>query len=78
MILLKAVIEEDNVLVMPSLATARHFCFAAYYVCNTTYPPKYRHLLLFLEKFVYNLKPSAKMPLCILNLHDNLIRIAEK
>ncbi len=56
----------------------RTMCFcsslyiAVYYVCNISFPA-FRNVLLFLEKFVYNLKQSvSKLPLSILTLHHNL------
>ena len=49
------VIEKDNVLPMLSLSTAIHFCFSSYYVFNISFPPAYKFILLFLEKYVYGL-----------------------
>ena len=62
---------------MPSIATALHFCFASYYVFNISFPPEFR-LMLFLEKFVYNLKPSVpKLPLSVVVLNDDLKRVED-
>ena len=62
---------------MPSIATALHFCFASYYVFNISFPPEFRLVMLFLEKFVYNLKPSVpKLPLSVV-LNDDLKRVED-
>ena len=47
------VVVEHNVFVMPSMSVALHFCIAVYYVRNNyIFPPAFRNVLLFLEKFV--------------------------
>ena len=46
----KVVIEKDNVLSMPSLSKAIHFCFASYYVFNISFPQSFKPILLFMEK----------------------------
>ena len=71
----KVVIEADNVFPMPTLVSALHYCFAAYYVYNISYPPDFRFVLLFLESYVYGLKPSQKLPLCITVLMDALDKV---
>lgn len=68
----KVVIEKDNVISMPSVDTALHCCFAAYYIYNITYPPELRPYLLFLEQYVYCLKPSLKLPLTVSIIVDSL------
>ena len=63
---------------MPSLVMAIHFCFATYYVFNISFPSEFRLILLFLEKFVYNLKTSApKLPLSVVVLNDSLKRVSD-
>ena len=52
------VIENDNIISLSSIKTAVHFCFAAYYILNISFPNVYRPILLFLEKYVYGIKPS--------------------
>ena len=49
----KVVIEKDNVLSMPSLSKAIHFCFASYYVFNISFPQSFKPILLFMEKYIY-------------------------
>ena len=73
----KVVIEGENIFPMPSLIYALHFCFAAYYVFNISFPVDFRFVLLFLEKFVYGLKPSQKLPLSISVLADSFNKTAE-
>lgn len=60
---------------MSSLTMALHFCFASYYVYNITFPSDFRFVLLFLETFVYGLKPSQKVPLGVTVLSDSLERV---
>ena len=67
--------ENVNILSMPSLATALHCCFAAYYMYNIQYPLEFSSVLLFLEKHVYQLKSSKKLPLSVTVLIDNLEKI---
>ena len=70
------VLIEGNILIMPSLVTALHFCFASYYVFNISFPPEFRNTLLFLETFVYKLKSSVnKLPLSVVVLNDSLKRV---
>ena len=57
----KVLIESDNVIPMPSVLTALHHCFAAYYVFITAFSLQYRLILLLLEKYVYDIKPSQKL-----------------
>lgn len=71
----KVVIETDNVLSMPSVVTALHYCFPSYYVFNISFPPDFRFVLLFLEKYVYGLKPSQKLPMCVTVLINSLERV---
>ena len=68
---------EDNVLVVPCMEIAIHVCFASYYIFNISYPLEYRHLLLFLERFIYCLKSVPKLPLCVTILNDNLKRVSD-
>ena len=71
------IIIENNTFIVPSMVTAIHFCFASYYVFNITFPPASRLLLVFLEKYVYNLKTSVpKLPLSVVLLNDNLKRVS--
>ena len=69
----KVIIEEDNVFSMPSLVAALNYCFATYYVYNISYPPDFRFVLLFLESYVYGLKPSQKLPLSVTGLIDAIL-----
>jgi len=71
------VMEKDNVLSMPSLTAALHYCFASYYVFNISYPPDSKPLMLLLESYVYGLKPSLKLPLSVAVLMDNLQKCKE-
>ena len=71
------VMEKDNVISMPTLAAALHYCFASYYVFNISYPPDSKSLMLFLESHVYGLKPSLKLPLSVAVLIDNLQKCKE-
>lgn len=68
----KVVVEKDNVVAMPSMDFALHCCFAAYYIYNISYPPDLRPYLLFLEQYVYRLRPSQKLPLTISIVVDGL------
>ena len=54
----KLVIESDNVISMPYMAIALHCCFASYYIYNISYPSDFSAVMLFLEQYVYRLKPS--------------------
>ena len=71
------VMEKNNVISMPTLAAALHYCFASYYVFNISYPPDSKSLMLFLESHVYRLKPSLKLPLSVAFLIDNLQKCKE-
>jgi len=71
----KVVIEGENILPMPSLSCALHCCFAAYYIYNITFPSDLKPLMLFLEKYVYNLEPSQKLPLSASIVIDSLERV---
>lgn len=42
---IKVVIERNNVIRMPSMLSALHYCFSSYYVFNMSYPPDFRALL---------------------------------
>lgn len=71
----KVVIEGDNVMSMPSVVTALHYCFATYYVFNISFPSDYRFVMLFLEKYINMLKPSQKLPMCVSTLIDSLNKV---
>ncbi len=71
----KIVIEKENVITMPCLDTAIHCCFAAYYIYNISYPPDLGPLMLFLEQYVYHLKPSHKLPLTVSIIIDCLEKV---
>ena len=71
----KVIVEKLNILPMPSLATALHCCFAAYYIYNIQFPLEFSSILLFLEKYVYKLRSSKKLPLSVTVLIDNLEKI---
>lgn len=71
----KVVIEGENILPMHSLRVALHCCFAAYYIYNISYPPDFGTVMLFLEQYVYKLKPSQKVPLSVCLLIDSLEKI---
>ena len=73
----KVVTETDNVLSMPSVVTALHYCFADYYVFNISFPPDFRFVLLFLEKYVNGLKSFQKLPMCVTVLIDSLERVLQ-
>ena len=68
----KVIIEYENILPMPSVMDALHYCFACYYVFNISYPPEFHLVMLFLEKYVYGLKSSQKLPLSVSILYDSL------
>ena len=51
----KVVIEGENIFPMPSLICALHFCFAAYYVFNISFPVDFRFVLLFIELINYTI-----------------------
>ena len=71
------VIENDNIISLSSIKTATlHFCFAPYYVFNISFPNSYRPVLLFLEKYVYGMKPSQKTPMSVQTLIDSLEKIS--
>ena len=70
--LLRVVMERDNIISMPSIITALHYYFASYYIFNISFPPQFRPVLLFLEMFVYGLKPSQKTPLSVTTLIHSL------
>ena len=72
----KVVIENDNIISLSSIKTALHYCFAAYYVFNISFPNSYRLILLFLEKYVYGMKPSQKTPLSVQTIIDSLEKIS--
>jgi hypothetical protein len=74
---IKIIIEDDNVLRMPSMLSAVSYCISAYYVFNISYPPEFRSLMLFLEKYIYGLKPSLTLPLSATLLYDNLLHFNE-
>ena len=74
----KVVIETENVITMPSVATALHYCFASYYVFNISFPLDFRFVLLFLEKYVYQLKSSQKLPMCVNALIDSLEKVSQQ
>ena len=69
------VVIEDSVFIVSSISLGLHFCFAAYYVFNLSFPNDFRLPLLYLEKFVYGLKPSSKLPLSLCNFYDNMSRV---
>ena len=60
---------------MPSLSTAIHFCFASYYIFNISFPTAFKSILLFLEKYVYGLKSSQKLPMSVVLVHDGMERL---
>ena len=72
---IKVIIERENVLPMPSVATALHFCFSAYSVFNISFPQTPSLIVIFLEKYVYGLKPSQKPPLSATVLYDSLQKV---
>ena len=72
---MKVVIDDYNVLHMPSMLSALHYCISSYYVFNMSYPPEFRTLMLFLEKYVYGIKPSLSLPLSASVLYDNLLKV---
>ena len=59
---------------IPSLWLAIQYCFASYFVMNITYPKEANPLLLFLETQVFGLKASAKIPVIVTVLIDNLLK----
>jgi hypothetical protein len=69
---IKVIIEKNNVIEMPSLATAIHCCFTSYFIFNISYPLHFTPLLLFLE-YIYGMKPSQKkLPISVCTLIDSL------
>ena len=69
---IKVVMESENIMPMPSMVDALHYCFASYYIFNISFPPDFHLILLFLEKYVYGLKSSQKLPLSVSLLFDSL------
>ena len=74
----KVVIETKNVISMPSVATALHYSFASYHVFIISFPLDCRCVLLFLEKYVYQLKPSRTLPMCVNALIDSLEKLSQQ
>lgn len=70
----KVVIENENVLTMPSLEIAVKCCFAAYFVYNISYPPDLTPFLLFME-YVFNLKATKKLPLSVSIMIESLEKL---
>ena len=70
----KVVLEMKCVVEIPSLWLAIQYCFASYFVMNITYPKEANPLLLFLETQVFGLKASAKIPVIVTVLIDNLLK----
>ena len=71
----KVIIELQNVIPVTDVCTAVHFCFASYFVFNIVYPPSFKNIFLFLERYVYCLKSCVKLPMCVIIVHDNLERV---
>ena len=71
----KVVIERTNVLSMPTVMKALHFCFCSYYVFNISFPTAFKSILIFLEKYIYGLRSSQKLPLHIVLLNDGMERV---
>ena len=53
---------------------ALNYCFVSYYIFIST---RLSLSMLFLEKFVYGLKPSQKLPLSVSILYDSLQKTLE-
>ena len=70
----KVVAEKENIFGMPSLFTALQYCFAMYYNMNIAYLKEMNPLMLFLETQLFGLKASAKMPVSVTTLCDNLLK----
>ena len=68
------VLVEGTVVIVPSVMAGLHYCFTSYYVFNISFPNEFRLPMLFLEKFIYGLKPLAKSPLSVINFYDNVSR----
>ena len=68
----KVVAEKENIIEMPSLFAALQYCFAIYYNMNIAYPKETNPLMLFLETQLFGLNASAKMPVSVTVLCDNL------
>ncbi|CAI8031482.1 hypothetical protein GBAR_LOCUS17865 [Geodia barretti] len=73
----KVIVETDNILPVNTLSTSIHVCFACYYIFNISFPPSYKHILLFLEKYVYGLKSSQKLPMSVVLVHDGMERVLD-
>ena len=71
------VIIESEVVPVANMATAIHFCFSCYYIFNMSFPPSFKLILLFLEKFVCNLKPSQKLPMSVVLVHNGMERVSD-
>ena len=52
-------VEENNILIMPTLGTALHCCFVSYFIFDIVYPPSARNMLLFLDSVLYELPQSV-------------------
>ena len=69
---IKVIIKKNNVIQIPSLATAVHCCFTSYFIFSISYPLHFTPLLLLLE-YIYGMKPSQKkLPISVCTLIDSL------
>ena len=49
----KVVIATNNIIAMPSLSIALHYCISSYYIYNIAFPLELKAFMLFLESYVY-------------------------
>ena len=71
-ITVKIVIENKNVISVPSVEDILHSCFISYYLFNIPYSMSATPLMLFLKQHFYKMKPSQKYPLSVKKVVDSL------
>ena len=72
---IKLVIESINIIPISSVSLALHYCFASYYIYSISYPTDNNVFFLFMEQYVYQLKPSKKLPLSASLLVDSFPKL---
>lgn len=72
---IKVIMERETIISFSSVSEALHYCFAAYYVFNISYPPPFKSLMIILETYVYGLKATSKEPLTVTIFKDSLKRL---
>ena len=57
--------QKETIVCFTSVSEAFHYCFAAYFIINISYPADFRVLMMMLETYMYKLKLSGKEPLIV-------------